>query len=62
MVDVGAAKMILNKDLTAEILSAQIDELLENRDELKKMSAASLKLGRPQAAEEIADLILSLAK
>lgn len=62
LVDGGAAKMILNKDLTAEILSAQIDELLKNPDELKRMSAASLKLGRPQAAEEIADLILNLAK
>ena len=39
-----------------------IDELLENPDELKKMSAASLKLGKPQAADEIADLILNLAK
>lgn len=62
LVDGGAAKMILNKDLTAEILSAQIAELLNNPDELKKMAAASLKLGKPQAADEIADLILSLAR
>ncbi|MBQ7476832.1 MAG: undecaprenyldiphospho-muramoylpentapeptide beta-N-acetylglucosaminyltransferase [Selenomonadaceae bacterium] len=62
LVKVGAAKMILNKDLTAEILSAQIDELLSNPDELKKMAAASLSLGRPQAADEIADLILNLAE
>lgn len=62
LVDGGAAKMILNKDLTAEILSEKISELLNNPDELKKMSDASLKLGKPQAADEIADLILSLAK
>lgn len=61
LVEVGAAKMILNKDLTAEILSAQLEELLQNPDALKKMSAASLSLGRPQAAEEIADLILKIA-
>ena len=62
LVKVGAAKMILNKDLTAEILSAQLEELLNNPAELKKMSAASLSLGKPQAADEIADLILDLAK
>ncbi len=62
LVKVGAARMILNKDLTAEILSAQIEELLKNPAELQKMSAASLSIGRPQAASEIADLILDLRK
>ncbi|MBR6013216.1 MAG: undecaprenyldiphospho-muramoylpentapeptide beta-N-acetylglucosaminyltransferase [Selenomonadaceae bacterium] len=62
LVDGGAAKMILNKNLTSEILSEQLDELLKNPDELKKMSAASLKLGRSQAAEEISDLILKLSE
>ena len=62
LVKVGAAKMILNKDLTAEILSSQLEELLKNPEELKKMSAASLSLGKPQAADEIADLILNLAR
>ena len=61
LVKVGAAKMILNKDLTSEILSAQIDELLKNPEMLKEMAAASLSIGRPQAASEIADLILNLA-
>ncbi len=62
LVKVGAARMILNKDLNSKVLSAQIDEILKNPDELKKMSAASLRLGRPKAAEEIADLILSLTE
>ena len=61
-VKVGAAKMILNKDLNAEILSSTLDELLKNPDELKKMSAASLTLGRPHAAEEISEMILNLCK
>ena len=60
LVEAGAAKMILNKDLTAEILSATINELLTSPDTLKKMSEASLSLGKPQAAAEIADLILEL--
>ena len=60
LVEAGAARMILNKDLTAEILSATLDELLSAPDELKRMSQASLSLGKPNAADEIAELILQL--
>ena len=60
LVTAGAARMILNKDLTAEILSATLDELLSSPDELQKMSRASLSLGKPNAADEIADLILQM--
>ena len=60
LVDAGAARMILNKDLTAEILSATLDELLSSPEKLKSMAAASLSLGKPNAADEIADLILKL--
>ena len=61
LVDAGAARMILNKDLNSEILQDTINELLNNPDTIKLMSAASLTLGRPQAAAEIADMILKLA-
>ena len=60
LVDAGAARMILNKDLTAEILSATLDELLSSPEKLKSMAQASLSLGKPNAADEIADLILKL--
>lgn len=60
LVEAGAARMILNKDLTAEILSATIDELLVSPEKLKSMAKASLSLGKPDAADEIADLILKL--
>ena len=62
LVDAGAARMILNADLTSEILKETINELLNNSDKLKAMSSASLSLGRPKAADEIADMILELAK
>ena len=61
LVDAGAARMILNKDLNATILGEMINELLSSRDTLKLMSMASLKLGRPKAADEIAEMILQLA-
>ena len=60
LVEAGAARMILNRDLTAEILSATLDELLTAPEKLKSMAAASLSLGKPNAADEIADLILEL--
>ena len=58
----GAAKVILNKDLTDETLGAAMEELLADEEKLKSMAEASRKLGRPQAAEEIAEMVLALAK
>ena len=62
LVDAGAARMILNKDLNSEILQNTLTELLDNPEKLKSMSVASLSLGRPQAADEIASMIIELAK
>lgn len=61
LVDAGAAKMILNKDLTAGILIETLRELLKNPDELEKMSIVAKSLGRPDASREIAQMILDLA-
>ena len=60
LVDAGAARMILNKDLNAEILQKNLDELLFSPQTLKQMAKASLSLGKPNAADEIADMILNL--
>ena len=58
--DAGAARMILNKDLTAEILGQTIDELLDNPAALAEMKQACAKLAKPNAAQEIAELAISL--
>ena len=58
----GAAKVILNKDLTDETLGAALGELLADDDKLKAMAEASRSLGKPQAAEEIAEMVLALAE
>ena len=60
LVEAGAARMILNRDLTAEILSATLDELLSSPEKLKSMATASLSLGKPHAADDIAELILQM--
>lgn len=58
----GAAKVILNKDVTAAALIEMIDALLADDKKLKAMAKASKALGRPQAAEHIAELIIELAR
>ena len=58
--EAGAAKVILNKDLTGEKLLGVINNLLQNDAELTAMSEKSRAIGRPNAAETIASLALGL--
>lgn len=58
----GAARVILNKDLTSESLGSALSELLTDPERLRRMALRSKALGRPQAATEIAKLALTIAK
>lgn len=58
----GAAKVILNKDLTAPVLVEAIDSVICHQDKLAAMAEASRKLGRPEAADTIGELIVELAR
>ena len=58
----GAARVILNKDLTAQGLIQAIDELIGKPEKLQAMAEASAKLGRPEAADTISELIIELAR
>lgn len=58
----GAAKVVLDKELTGENLLEIIEHLLVHSEELKKMQQAAKGLGRPQAAETIARQALALIK
>ncbi len=58
----GAARVILNRDISPELLVENIDSMLEDRAALRKMSAASKLLGRPMAADAIAEMIIELAR
>lgn len=58
----GASKVILNKELAdSSVLPDALDEMLANPRRLRKMAAASKLLGRPQAADDIAGIIMKLA-
>jgi len=56
----GAARMILQKDLTGERLAKEIAALIEAPDELTKMEEASRKLARGDAAAAAVNLIEEL--
>lgn len=60
--EAGAARMILNKDLTAECLIELIEELLSEESILVNMAEKSKAIGRPEAADTIADMIIELAR
>ncbi len=60
MVRAGAAVMIRERDLSAEVLWRTIDGLIGDIEKLVSMEALSLALGRPDAAVKIVDACLSL--
>jgi UDP-N-acetylglucosamine--N-acetylmuramyl-(pentapeptide) pyrophosphoryl-undecaprenol N-acetylglucosamine transferase len=62
MVEAGAAVMIPQRDLTAEKLFSVIDDLLEDDQKLREMALKAKKLGRPDAAAQMVDACLQLAK
>src|SRR6266566_1024132 len=55
--DTGAARMILQEELTGERLANEIVSLIDAPDEITRMEAAARKLARPHAAETAVDLI-----
>ena len=57
----GAAEMLLDHACDGPRLTAMIRELLNDPERLARMGNAALSLGHRDAAERIADIILSLA-
>lgn len=56
----GAARMILQKDLTGELLAQEIAALLSEPERVTQMEAASRRLARNDAAAATVDLIETL--
>ncbi|MGI8495250.1 MAG: UDP-N-acetylglucosamine--N-acetylmuramyl-(pentapeptide) pyrophosphoryl-undecaprenol N-acetylglucosamine transferase, partial [Pyrinomonadaceae bacterium] len=57
----GAARMILQKDLTGESLANEIGGLIENPQKITEMEKAAKSLAKADAAEVTVDLIEDLA-
>ncbi len=58
LVDVGAAQMILDRDLTGEHLTSRIVKLIDTPSKLREMSNNAISLARPDAADKIASALL----
>ena len=52
----------MNKDLSPEKIFSIITELFSEPEKLKRMGDASRALGRPDAADTIADMVIGLAE
>jgi len=55
LVDLGAARMVLDQELTGEIMARTILHLYNHPEERARMEEAIQRLARPRAAEEIVD-------
>ena len=60
LVDAGAAVMIEERDLTGELLASEMRRVLLDPAVRDRMARAAGRLGRPQAASEIADVLTQL--
>lgn len=60
--DMGAARVILERKLSGEVLAAAVRELARSAEARKEMQRASMVFGRPDAAERVVDIAESLLK
>ena len=59
---VGAAKIILDKDLNSEILGNTINTMVKNKDELKKMGENASKVAMPDVENRIYEEIKKIVQ
>ena len=61
MAEAGAAEVITDDDLSADLITESVNQILGDGATLEKMAAASLTLARPDAAADIAEEVLKFA-
>lgn len=62
LLEMGAAKMILNRELKGEPLAESIRELFKNETMRREMQRISRSVGRPDACAKVVDIALSYIK
>jgi UDP-N-acetylglucosamine--N-acetylmuramyl-(pentapeptide) pyrophosphoryl-undecaprenol N-acetylglucosamine transferase len=62
LVDAGAAIALPERELSAERLSDEVARILQNPDVAFSMANAALSCGKPDAAEELAELVENVSK
>jgi UDP-N-acetylglucosamine--N-acetylmuramyl-(pentapeptide) pyrophosphoryl-undecaprenol N-acetylglucosamine transferase len=61
-VEAGAAEMILQENLTGEVLAERLARFMEDRAALERMGQAARSVSKPDAAQRIADLLLEMIR
>jgi UDP-N-acetylglucosamine--N-acetylmuramyl-(pentapeptide) pyrophosphoryl-undecaprenol N-acetylglucosamine transferase len=61
MQQAGAARLVLDHEMSGARLVAEVCDLLKNPERLQEMSAAARAFAKPGAASRAADLLESLA-
>jgi UDP-N-acetylglucosamine--N-acetylmuramyl-(pentapeptide) pyrophosphoryl-undecaprenol N-acetylglucosamine transferase len=61
LVEGGAAKMLLEQDMSGDALLAALSVLLKDREMLSEMSVRARTFAHPQAAARIAEMVAGLA-
>jgi UDP-N-acetylglucosamine--N-acetylmuramyl-(pentapeptide) pyrophosphoryl-undecaprenol N-acetylglucosamine transferase len=59
---IGAAKMILNKELNGDILASQIDDIIFDRVELEEMGRIAMTVAPKDVEEKIYEEIKKVVK
>jgi UDP-N-acetylglucosamine--N-acetylmuramyl-(pentapeptide) pyrophosphoryl-undecaprenol N-acetylglucosamine transferase len=62
LADVGAAEVVLEKELTAEGLAERLAGLLADPEGLARRAAAARSVAQPEAAERLAELVEATAR
>ena len=62
LVENGAARLLQQKDTTPQLVASVLSELCSDRAVLQAMASASRRLGKPDAATNIAEEVLKLAQ
>ncbi len=60
--DIGAAQMILDRELSGKTLSELIKYLFQEPDAIGEMERISKSLGKPDATKKLLELVMSLVK
>lgn len=62
LANAGGAEVVVQGELTPTVLADRLSALLNNPDQLSSMASAAAAIGRPDATQHLADLIVKIAK
>ena len=62
LADAGAAMVVADADLSSDLLTSRVTELMSDRERMSRMSSAARSVSRPEAAEQIAQIVADAAQ